>query len=97
MAPSALEALRSYHWPGNVRELANVIERAVITTTDAVLQISKITETLRQRRRTGRVRLWKRWSESTSPRERSYGPGLHPSTLRSRRQAKDSDSETQSH
>jgi DNA-binding NtrC family response regulator len=40
VAPSALEALRSYHWPGNVRELANVIERAVITTTGTVLQIS---------------------------------------------------------
>ena len=46
VAPSALEALRSYHWPGNVRELANVIERAVITTTGTVLQISNITETL---------------------------------------------------
>jgi PAS domain S-box-containing protein len=46
VAPSALEALRSYHWPGNVRELANVIERAVITTTGTVLQIPKITETL---------------------------------------------------
>jgi PAS domain S-box-containing protein len=46
VAPSALEALRSYHWPGNVRELANVIERAVITTTGTVLQISNTSETL---------------------------------------------------
>jgi formate hydrogenlyase transcriptional activator len=46
VAPSALEALRSYLWPGNVRELANVIERAVITTTGTVLQISNFTETL---------------------------------------------------
>jgi transcriptional regulator with GAF, ATPase, and Fis domain len=45
VAPSALEALRSYHWPGNVRELANVIERAVITATGTVLQISNISET----------------------------------------------------
>jgi formate hydrogenlyase transcriptional activator len=45
VAPSALEVLRSYLWPGNVRELANVIERAVITTTGTVLQISN-TETL---------------------------------------------------
>jgi formate hydrogenlyase transcriptional activator len=44
--PSALEALRSYNWPGNVRELANVIERAIITTTGAVLQISNTMETL---------------------------------------------------
>jgi formate hydrogenlyase transcriptional activator len=46
VAPSALEALRSYHWPGNVRELANVIERAVITTTGTVLRISNASETL---------------------------------------------------
>jgi len=46
VAPSALEALCSYHWPGNVRELANVIERAVITTTGTVLQISNTSETL---------------------------------------------------
>ena len=46
VAPSALEALRSYLWPGNVRELANVIERAVITTTGTVLQMSNFTETL---------------------------------------------------
>ncbi len=45
VAPSALEALRSYHWPGNVRELANVIERAIITTTGAVLEISNTSET----------------------------------------------------
>jgi PAS domain S-box-containing protein len=46
VAPSALEALRSYLWPGNIRELANVIERAVITTTGSVLQISSIPQTL---------------------------------------------------
>jgi formate hydrogenlyase transcriptional activator len=46
VAPSTLEALRSYQWPGNVRELANVIERAVITTTGTVLQISNASETL---------------------------------------------------
>lgn len=46
MAPSALDALRTYHWPGNVRELANVIERAVITTVGTVLQISNASETL---------------------------------------------------
>ena len=46
VAPSTLEALRTYVWPGNVRELANVIERAVITTTGTVLQITNLTETL---------------------------------------------------
>ena len=47
VAPSALEALCNYVWPGNVRELANVIERAVITSTGTVLQISIPTEALR--------------------------------------------------
>jgi formate hydrogenlyase transcriptional activator len=33
-----IAALESYHWPGNIRELQNVIERAVIMTTDRVLR-----------------------------------------------------------
>ncbi len=32
-------ALRSYSWPGNVRELRNVIERALITSTDGRLRL----------------------------------------------------------
>jgi formate hydrogenlyase transcriptional activator len=35
----AMEALVRYHWPGNVRELQNVIERAVILSTGAVLKV----------------------------------------------------------
>jgi PAS domain S-box-containing protein len=97
VAPSTLEALRSYLWPGNVRELANVIERAVITTTGTVLQISKIAETLP-------TTAPHKPSRTLEELEREYisavheatgwkieGPdgaakilGLHPSTLRSR-------------
>jgi PAS domain S-box-containing protein len=36
---SVMEALRRYEWPGNVRELQNVIERAAVTSTTAVLQL----------------------------------------------------------
>jgi PAS domain S-box-containing protein len=36
---SVIEALRHYEWPGNVRELQNVIERAAVTSTTAVLQL----------------------------------------------------------
>ena len=36
---SVIEALRRYEWPGNVRELQNVIERAAVTSTTAVLQL----------------------------------------------------------
>jgi formate hydrogenlyase transcriptional activator len=35
-----MEALQRWHWPGNIRELENVIERAVILSTGAVLKVS---------------------------------------------------------
>jgi formate hydrogenlyase transcriptional activator len=34
-----MEALIHYPWPGNVRELQNVIERAVILSTNSVLRL----------------------------------------------------------
>jgi formate hydrogenlyase transcriptional activator len=34
-----MDALVAYHWPGNVRELQNVIERAVILSTEPVLKV----------------------------------------------------------
>lgn len=40
-----MKALQNYPWPGNVRELANVLERAVITTSGSSLSLS---EELRQ-------------------------------------------------
>jgi len=38
IAPAAVERLRGHSWPGNVRELRNVIERAVIMGSGAVLE-----------------------------------------------------------
>jgi formate hydrogenlyase transcriptional activator len=35
-----MERLVAYHWPGNVRELENVIERAVILSTGAELEVA---------------------------------------------------------
>jgi formate hydrogenlyase transcriptional activator len=35
--PETLSAFRAYSWPGNIRELQNLIERAVILSTDGVL------------------------------------------------------------
>jgi formate hydrogenlyase transcriptional activator len=37
--PVGLESLKQYPWPGNVRELQNVIERAVILSQGAILEI----------------------------------------------------------
>src|SRR5262249_29246300 len=37
--------LRSYAWPGNIRELQNVIERAVITSTDGRLNLGRFVQT----------------------------------------------------
>jgi DNA-binding NtrC family response regulator len=39
ISKDTLEVLQEYHWPGNVRELESVIERAVITSRGAVLQV----------------------------------------------------------
>jgi chemotaxis protein methyltransferase CheR len=36
-----MRRLQAYDWPGNVRELQNVIERAVLTSTDEVLRLAE--------------------------------------------------------
>jgi formate hydrogenlyase transcriptional activator len=42
-----LRALREYAWPGNVRELRNVLERAVLQSTDGVLRLPEPLEAAR--------------------------------------------------
>jgi DNA-binding NtrC family response regulator len=39
VSKDTLHALQEYHWPGNVRELESVIERAVIISQGAALQV----------------------------------------------------------
>jgi len=39
VSSETLKELQAYHWPGNVRELESVIERAVITSPGALLEV----------------------------------------------------------
>jgi DNA-binding NtrC family response regulator len=51
ISPEALALLQQHEWPGNVRELQHVIERAVIMSSDAVLQARSLdAETFRNGR-----------------------------------------------
>jgi transcriptional regulator with GAF, ATPase, and Fis domain len=43
--PAILDALTRYDWPGNVRELENVIERALIRSTDGTLRLDHALDT----------------------------------------------------
>jgi two-component system response regulator HydG len=46
LGPAATRALRERQWAGNVRELRNVIERAVLLATGAVLEAADVAETV---------------------------------------------------
>jgi two-component system, NtrC family, response regulator PilR len=48
ISPRAMELLLDYHWPGNVRELENVVERAVVLSTDDRLDIELLPNAVRQ-------------------------------------------------
>ena len=39
---SAQDAMMNYNWPGNVRELENALERAVILTTNEVIEVDSL-------------------------------------------------------
>jgi PAS domain S-box-containing protein len=41
LAEDQIRQLRAYDWPGNIRELQNVIERAMILTSDSRLQLER--------------------------------------------------------
>jgi DNA-binding NtrC family response regulator len=45
---SAMEALSANRWSGNVRELENVIERAVVLTSDDVIDVDDLPQALRE-------------------------------------------------
>ena len=45
--PAALAALEAYAWPGNVRELENAIERAVVLSREAEIELDDLPESVR--------------------------------------------------
>ncbi len=49
----AIDMMMSYHWPGNVRELENLIERAIILSTDGVVHGHHLPPSLQTAEATG--------------------------------------------
>ncbi len=47
LAPAALAALERYDWPGNVRELEHALERAVVLSRGAAVELGDLPEALR--------------------------------------------------
>ena len=42
LTPPAASALRAYHWPGNARELRNVLERATVICSGAIIDVDDL-------------------------------------------------------
>jgi DNA-binding NtrC family response regulator len=70
LSPDGLESLLAYHWPGNVRELENVVERAMVLSTEDQIGQEDLPpqiasgprrESFRARGFHGAVREFKRW------------------------------------
>ncbi len=47
LAPEALALLEAYEFPGNVRELQNIIERAVVVSSERCIEATALPETMR--------------------------------------------------
>jgi DNA-binding NtrC family response regulator len=56
-SPAALRLLVDYEWPGNVRELENVVERGVVLSSQELLDIDLLPESVRTKELFGGVRL----------------------------------------
>jgi DNA-binding NtrC family response regulator len=55
--PNALKLLMDYDWPGNVRELENVVERAVVLSTQNHIDVDLLPESIRSKEIVRGVRL----------------------------------------
>jgi DNA-binding NtrC family response regulator len=63
--PAARRLLVDYDWPGNVRELENVVERAVVLSSQEVLDVDLLPESVRSKELIGGTRLY--FSEYAPP------------------------------
>src|ERR1700674_4620198 len=54
---AALKLLVDYNWPGNVRELENVVERAVVLSSQELMDVDLLPESVRTKEIVGGVRL----------------------------------------
>ncbi|OLE20814.1 MAG: hypothetical protein AUI36_34685 [Cyanobacteria bacterium 13_1_40CM_2_61_4] len=55
--PAAMKLLMDYDWPGNVRELENVVERAVVLSTQERVDVDLLPESIRSKEIVRGVRL----------------------------------------
>jgi DNA-binding NtrC family response regulator len=55
--PNALKLMMDYDWPGNVRELENVVERAVVLSTQNRIDVDLLPEAIRSKEIVRGVRL----------------------------------------
>ncbi|HEY6945998.1 MAG TPA: sigma-54 dependent transcriptional regulator [Candidatus Acidoferrum sp.] len=55
--PNAMKLMMDYDWPGNVRELENVVERAVVLSTQNRIDVDLLPETIRSKEIVHGVRL----------------------------------------
>lgn len=46
-APATMDALRAYNWPGNVRELRNLVERAILLSSDGCADLDCLPDEIR--------------------------------------------------
>jgi len=55
--PAALKLLVDYEWPGNVRELENVVERAVVLSSQDLMDVDLLPDSVRKKESTAGIRM----------------------------------------